>query len=148
MHTPNLGLLYQPISLLLYFFPRFRLESLLLTLNSLLKCHLVNEAFPIHHVKDCNPLQALWVFLVAQMVKNLYNAKNLGFDSSVRKIPWRREWQPSPLFLPGESQGQRSLEGYSPWGRRVRHNTHIPDTLSLAFLVLFPACNTCHLLLC
>ena len=92
MHTPTLGLLYKPISLLLYFFPRFRLESLLLTLNSLLKYHLVNEAFPVYHVKDCNPLQALWVSLVAQMVKNLYNAEDLGFESLVMKIPWRREW--------------------------------------------------------
>ena len=30
------------------------------------------------------------------------------------KIPWRRAWQPTPVFLPGESHGQRSLEGYSP----------------------------------
>ena len=35
---------------------------------------------------------------------------------------WRRKWQPTPVFLPGKSHGQRSLEGYSPWGRRVRHN--------------------------
>ena len=34
----------------------------------------------------------------------------------VGKIPWRRKWQPSPVFLPGESNGQRSLAGYSPWG--------------------------------
>jgi len=33
----------------------------------------------------------------------------------VGKIPWRREWQPTPVFLPGESHGQRSLAGYSPW---------------------------------
>ena len=32
------------------------------------------------------------------------------------KIPWRREWLPSPVFLPGEFQGQRSLASYSPWG--------------------------------
>ena len=37
-------------------------------------------------------------------------------DSWVRKIPWRRKWQPTPVFLPGESHGQRSLAGYSPWG--------------------------------
>ena len=36
----------------------------------------------------------------------------------VRKIPSRRKWQPTPLFLPGKSHGQRSLVGYSPWGRR------------------------------
>ena len=32
--------------------------------------------------------------------------------------PWRREWQPTPVFLPGESHGQRSMAGYSPWGHR------------------------------
>ena len=35
---------------------------------------------------------------------------------------WRRKWQPPPVLLPGESQGGRSLVGYSPWGRRVRHD--------------------------
>ena len=34
-----------------------------------------------------------------------------------REDPWRRGWQPAPVFLPGESPGQRSLAGYSPWGR-------------------------------
>ena len=49
--------------------------------------------------------------------------RRLGFDPWVRKIPWRRKWQPTPVFLPGESHGQRSLEGYSPWGRkRVGHD--------------------------
>ena len=37
-----------------------------------------------------------------------------GFDSWVGKIPWRRKWLPTPVFLPGESHGQRSLNGYSP----------------------------------
>ena len=40
----------------------------------------------------------------------------VGFDPWVGKIPWRRAWQSIPVFLPGESQGQRSLAGYSPWG--------------------------------
>ena len=40
--------------------------------------------------------------------------KRLGFDPGVGKIPWRRAWQPTPVFLPGESHGQRSLVGYSP----------------------------------
>ena len=44
--------------------------------------------------------------------------------------PWRREWQPSPVFLPGESQGQRSLEGYSPWGHKELNMTE-QLTLSL-----------------
>jgi len=36
------------------------------------------------------------------------------FDPWVEKIPWRRAWQPTPVFLSGESHGQRSLAGYSP----------------------------------
>ena len=41
-----------------------------------------------------------------------------GFSCWVRKIPWRRNWLPTPVFLPGESHGQRSLVGYSSWGCR------------------------------
>ena len=41
-----------------------------------------------------------------------------GFDPWVGKIPWRREWQPTPVFLPEESHGQRSLAGYSPWDHK------------------------------
>ena len=37
------------------------------------------------------------------------------------RSPWRRAWQPTPVFLSGESHGQRSLAGYSPWGRKVWH---------------------------
>ena len=42
--------------------------------------------------------------------------KRHGFDPWVRKIPWRRKWQPAPAFLPGEFHGQRSLAGCRPWG--------------------------------
>ena len=38
------------------------------------------------------------------------------------KIPWRRKWQPIPVFLPGKSHGQKSLVGYSPWDHRVGHD--------------------------
>ena len=50
------------------------------------------------------------------MIKNLFTMQETGYDSRVMEIPWRREWQPTPVFLPGESksQGQRSLVGYSP----------------------------------
>ena len=41
-----------------------------------------------------------------------------GFDPWVGKVPWRREWQPTPLFLPGESHRQRSLASYNPWGSK------------------------------
>ena len=42
--------------------------------------------------------------------------RRCGFDPWVGKIPWRRKWQPTPVFLPGESPGQRSLAAYSPQG--------------------------------
>ena len=45
--------------------------------------------------------------------------KRHRFDPWVGKIPWRRKWQPTPVFLPGKSYGQRSLVGYSPWACRV-----------------------------
>ena len=41
-----------------------------------------------------------------------------GFNPWVRKILWRRKWQPAPVFLPGEFHGQRRLAGYSPWGSK------------------------------
>ena len=41
--------------------------------------------------------------------------KRHGFDPWVGNIPWKRKWQPAPVFLPGKFQGQRSLVGYSPW---------------------------------
>ena len=46
------------------------------------------------------------------MVKNPPAIRRPGFDLWVRKFPWRKEWQPTPVFLPGEFHGQRSLVGY------------------------------------
>ena len=58
----------------------------------------------------------------ALVVKNLpVNAGDIqdtGFDSWVGRIPWRGARQPTPVFLPGESHGQRKLVGYSPWGHK------------------------------
>ena len=45
------------------------------------------------------------------------------FDPWVGRIPWRRAWQHTPAFLPGESHGQRSLAGYSPWGHQESDTT-------------------------
>ena len=50
--------------------------------------------------------------------------KRLELDPWVRKIPWRRACQPTPVFLPGESHGQKkSLVGYSPWSRQESGTT-------------------------
>ena len=46
--------------------------------------------------------------------------RSCKFDSLVGKIPWSRKWQPTPVFLLGKFQEQRSLAGYSPWGHKDR----------------------------
>ena len=53
--------------------------------------------------------------------------KRHGLNPWVRKILWGRKWQPSPVFLPGKSQGQRSLVGYSPWGRKELDTTEVTE---------------------
>ena len=69
--------------------------------------------------------------------------KRRGFDPWVGTIPWRRKWQPTPVFLAGESHGQRSLKGYSPQSCKSTHLssihhpsiihpfTHLPIHLSI-----------------
>ena len=49
--------------------------------------------------------------------------RRLRFDPLVGKIPWRREWQPTPVVLPGKTHGPMSLEGYSPWGHKELDTT-------------------------
>ena len=49
--------------------------------------------------------------------------KRHGFDPWVGMISWKRKWQPTPVFLPGESHGQRSLADYSPWSHKKRDMT-------------------------
>ena len=51
--------------------------------------------------------------------------KRCGFDPWVRKIPWRRKWQPTAVFLLKESHGQRSLAGYGPWGHMTEDVLHV-----------------------
>ena len=62
------------------------------------------------------------------MVKNLTasagDVRDAGsIPAGVGKIPWWRAWQPTPVFLPGKSRGQRSLVGYSPRGRKESDTT-------------------------
>ena len=56
-----------------------------------------------------------WAYLVAHKLKNLLAVGETQVQSLGWEDPWRRKWQPTPVFLPGESHGQRSLVGYIPW---------------------------------
>ena len=51
------------------------------------------------------------------------NAGDLGSIPGSGRFPWRRKWQPTPVFLPGESHGRRSLVSYSPRGRKESDTT-------------------------
>ena len=61
------------------------------------------------------------------MVKNLPadagDTRDMGSIPGLRRFPWRRKWQPTPVFLPGKFHGQRSLMGYSPWGCKESDTT-------------------------
>ena len=59
-----------------------------------------------------------------------------GFNPWVGKISYRRAWQPTPVFLPGEFIRQRSLVGYSPWGRKELDTTEIDDYNLVLFIPL------------
>ena len=70
--------------------------------------------------------QTVGFLQVALVVKNPpANAEEMWFDPWVEKSPWRRKPQPTPVFLPGEFHGQRSLAGYSPWGRKESDMTEV-----------------------
>ena len=72
--------------------------------------------------------------VVAQTVMNLPAMRETWIRSLGWEDPWRRAWQPTPVFLPGEFHGQRSLVGYSPWGRKES------DTTERLILLLLQGC--------
>ena len=76
-----------------------------------------------------------------------------NYTNFVRKMPWRGKWKPTPVFLPGESHGQRSLRGYCPWGCK---ESDIAEWLTLTYFAclcvdakLVQSCLTlCNLMDC
>ena len=76
--------------------------------------------FMIFQVGVINTLSAS---LVAQMVRIHLQCRRPRFTPWVGKIPWKRKWQPTPVFLPGEVHRQRSLVGYSLWGLKESDTT-------------------------
>ena len=60
--------------------------------------------------------------LASKNLPAMQEMEEMWVHSLGREDPWRRKWQPTPVFLSGEFHGQRSVVGYSPWGHRVGHN--------------------------
>ena len=82
------------------------------------------EGIMLSETNQTDKYMYVWLLhtsLVTHMVKHLPTMGETRV-SWVRKIPWRKKWQPSPVFLPGESQGW-SLAGYSPWGHKELDTT-------------------------
>ena len=76
------------------------------------------------HCRKNYHLVCSWVFSGGSDSKeSACQSRRRGFDPWIGKIPWRGKWQSTPVFSPGKSHGQMSLEGYSPWGRkRIGHD--------------------------
>ena len=100
--------------------------------------NIIDILFPLFRDRLGN--RAWAISLVAQLVKA--SADNAG-DPWVRKIPWRRKCQPTPVFLPGKSHGQRSLAGYGPWGCKELDTAERLHFLSFS---LWTKSRTCHLI--
>ena len=76
-------------------------------------CLTISQACPSSHPLHRWCQASSGYSLVAHIVKPLPAMQETWVRSLVGKIPWRRKWQPTPVFLPGESHGRRSLVGYS-----------------------------------
>ena len=73
--------------------------------------------------------------------------RKLGFDPCVGEVPWRRKWQPIPVFLLGKSHGQRSLVGCSPWGRKKSDTTEMTEHTCMHSSPKLPSHPGCHITL-
>ena len=97
--------------------------------NSLHEVAKVSE-FQLYHLSLLGVSQV--VLVVKNPPANAGNTRDCGFNPWIRKIPWRRAWQSTQVFLPGESHGLRSLVGQSPWGRKesdtAEHAAHMALT--------------------
>ena len=65
------------------------------------------------------------IYLLVLIISHHFNYLVLDYVlvSDYASTPWRRKWQPTPVFLPGKSHGWRNLAGYSPWGRKELDTT-------------------------
>ena len=78
---------------------------------------LIPIVIPSLNAEIADPLRQLG-FPGGSVVKNLPATKEMWVRSLGREDHWRRKWQPTPVFLPGKSHGQRNLSGYSPWHQK------------------------------
>ena len=90
------------------------------------------------------------VLIVKTLPASAGDIRDVGFDSWVGKISWRRKWILTSVFLPGEPHGQRSPVGYSPWGCKKLEQTcpptlPIPNPTGLQTVLYFISCSVAQL---
>ena len=76
------------------------------------------------------------MLLVKNLPANTGDIRDVGLIPGSGRFPWKRKWRPTPVFVPGESHGQRSLVGYNPWGCKEsdmtdRLSTHVYEVMNI-----------------
>ena len=76
------------------------------------------------------------MLLVKNLPANTGDIRDVGLIPGSGRFPWKRKWRPTPVFVPGESHGQRSLVGYNPWGCKEsdmtdRLSTHVYEVMNM-----------------
>ena len=94
-------------------------QSMLLHLLSLMQDPLPLAKVTSQRYKQAGPQASQVALVVMESTCQSRRHKRCRFDHWVRKIPWRRAWQPTLAFLPGKSHGRRSLSGCSPWSHKL-----------------------------
>ena len=96
----------------------------------------------------------LWFTTVSPIPRIAFSIQRCSVNNYLVQViqgPWRRKWQPTPVLMPRESHGQRSLEGHSPWGckksdttERLTHTYRGPASASVRLLIQSPASGGHH----
>ena len=76
------------------------------------------------------------MLLVKNLPANTGDIRDVGLIPGSGRFPWKRKWRPTPVFVPGESHGQRSLVGYNLWGCKEsdmtdRLSTHVYEVMNI-----------------
>ena len=122
--------------------PRVPTELSTLQADCGIVSHAQVKAFVVRS-PNSGPVFAFAVSLVAQRLKRLPPMRETQVRSLGQEDPQRRKWQSTPVFLPGESHGRRSLVGYSPRGRKESDTTewlHLTLPSSISGSSFFPCC--------
>ena len=105
----------------------------------------VERHSPRHY--SCHSKDIMWLPWWLSGKEPACQCRRCAFDLWVRKIPWRKKWQPMPVFLPRKSHRQRSLVGYSPSDHEESDTTLNNDTIPLSYFCVYSKSNMSNLII-